>query len=529
MSTSSTPSAPFPPGVFPPPSNSSNGGKSSTTAFSPAVVAIIAVLGSAFLIVSYYRIFAKLCTRWRNRRAVRADFDLRADLNGGGAMAGDFDAISSPPTHGLDEALIRKIPIFEFIKGDGFTVETECPVCLMEFVDKQELRMLPKCAHAFHIHCVDTWLTSHSTCPLCRANVFTEQVMSQYPHPLSPPQLHFFGTPPDGGYSPADYSMGEYGNRFNPHGRSPQPTLRGLLNFEDHQQIQPPIMWVPNGGGSESGRADGTEETGEDSLRLYDPRGYGGDSSSRHHTLVIPMSGSVSSTPPSTDPLGEKDMVTRTTSFKELQRSRSRDRDHKWGLQPARRSHLRRNPFASVRSFSMGTSRRLVNALEFLDLEGLRGGGNGKGGDKMYSPYEYGITETPDYHHHHSQAAILNVTPADFPSPSGERDRDLEIGSTMTTTRGGGGGGGGWSSERKESMLSSIYSSSNSHDPNSGGDSADLSVKSSSGRQVKGRSLSFRSTFSLKRSLSGGMNIFSLRYAGGKSSRVASSPSFESK
>lgn len=44
----------------------------------------------------------------------------------------------------------------------------ECAVCLSRFEDADILRLLPKCKHAFHLDCVDTWLVSHSTCPLCR-------------------------------------------------------------------------------------------------------------------------------------------------------------------------------------------------------------------------------------------------------------------------------------------------------------------------------------------------------------------------
>jgi hypothetical protein len=43
----------------------------------------------------------------------------------------------------------------------------ECAVCLSRFEDADILRLLPKCKHAFHLDCVDTWLISHSTCPLC--------------------------------------------------------------------------------------------------------------------------------------------------------------------------------------------------------------------------------------------------------------------------------------------------------------------------------------------------------------------------
>ena len=31
--------------------------------------------------------------------------------------------------------------------------------------------LLPKCNHAFHISCIDTWLRSHTNCPLCRVGI----------------------------------------------------------------------------------------------------------------------------------------------------------------------------------------------------------------------------------------------------------------------------------------------------------------------------------------------------------------------
>lgn len=46
-------------------------------------------------------------------------------------------------------------------------------MCLSEFQEDESLRLLPKCNHAFHIPCIDTWLRSHTNCPLCRASILS--------------------------------------------------------------------------------------------------------------------------------------------------------------------------------------------------------------------------------------------------------------------------------------------------------------------------------------------------------------------
>ncbi|GAV69478.1 zf-RING_2 domain-containing protein [Cephalotus follicularis] len=47
----------------------------------------------------------------------------------------------------------------------------ECPVCLSVFADGEDVRQLSVCKHSFHASCIDMWLTSHSSCPICRASV----------------------------------------------------------------------------------------------------------------------------------------------------------------------------------------------------------------------------------------------------------------------------------------------------------------------------------------------------------------------
>ncbi|KAJ0694085.1 putative transcription factor C2H2 family [Helianthus annuus] len=76
--------------------------------------------------------------------------------------------------HGLDPAAIATFPSFLYsvVKGIKIGQTTlECAVCLNEFQDHETLRLLPKCSHVFHMDCVDTWLASHVTCPVCRANL----------------------------------------------------------------------------------------------------------------------------------------------------------------------------------------------------------------------------------------------------------------------------------------------------------------------------------------------------------------------
>lgn len=43
-----------------------------------------------------------------------------------------------------------------------------CPICLTDFSEGDEIRILPACRHRFHVGCIDTWLLSHCSCPTCR-------------------------------------------------------------------------------------------------------------------------------------------------------------------------------------------------------------------------------------------------------------------------------------------------------------------------------------------------------------------------
>lgn len=60
-----------------------------------------------------------------------------------------------------------------------------CAICLEEYITGDRVRHLP-CHHTFHMNCIDTWLTSRNSCPICR----------QEPVKRPPPPVPDAPTPP---------------------------------------------------------------------------------------------------------------------------------------------------------------------------------------------------------------------------------------------------------------------------------------------------------------------------------------------
>ncbi|NRA92440.1 MAG: hypothetical protein HRU26_07095, partial [Psychroserpens sp.] len=46
-----------------------------------------------------------------------------------------------------------------------------CSICLESFKETVDRVRILSCYHVFHSACIDSWLTSHSRCPLCRQQV----------------------------------------------------------------------------------------------------------------------------------------------------------------------------------------------------------------------------------------------------------------------------------------------------------------------------------------------------------------------
>ncbi|KAL5987154.1 hypothetical protein ACLOJK_041150 [Asimina triloba] len=155
-----------------------------TVELSPPLIAMVAVVGAAFLIVVYFRIISRyllppLRRIWRRRRRRRSYPFSASDVE---SPTHDYsDAFNGATFHflspyGLDETAIKTIPLSVYAKGRRRSASVdsgrECAVCLLEFEENDCVRTLPACAHAFHVDCIDIWLRSHASCPLCRAGIF---------------------------------------------------------------------------------------------------------------------------------------------------------------------------------------------------------------------------------------------------------------------------------------------------------------------------------------------------------------------
>ncbi|KAI4376788.1 hypothetical protein MLD38_014506 [Melastoma candidum] len=131
---------------------------------SPGILLVIIVLA----ILVFLGALAHLLVRILMRPSIRDPDDTESIT----AFQGQLQQLFHLHDAGVDQAFIDTLPVFHYKAILGQKVESfDCAVCLCEFEPEDKLRLLPKCSHAFHMECIDTWLLSHSTCPLCRDNL----------------------------------------------------------------------------------------------------------------------------------------------------------------------------------------------------------------------------------------------------------------------------------------------------------------------------------------------------------------------
>ncbi|KAF3629637.1 putative iron-sulfur cluster assembly protein 1-like [Capsicum annuum] len=157
--------APPPPSPPPPAPN-----RSRDSPFRPSIAIVIAILTTILSITFLLLLYAKHCKK--------GPFGTMATASGI-SSGNTLHSSSFRKNSGIDRKVIESLPIFRFgsLRGQKAVEGLECAVCLNKFEPSEILRLLPKCKHAFHVECVDTWLDAHSTCPLCRYQVHPEDIL----------------------------------------------------------------------------------------------------------------------------------------------------------------------------------------------------------------------------------------------------------------------------------------------------------------------------------------------------------------
>ncbi|CAG7902567.1 unnamed protein product [Brassica rapa] len=145
----------------PPPSSSGN-------RISPAVLFVIVILAVLFFISGLLHLLVRFLTKHPSRS------NRYPEISTSDALQRQLQQLFHLNDSGLDQAFIDALPVFHYKEMVGASKEPfDCAVCLCEFTERDKLRLLPMCSHAFHLTCIDTWLQSNSTCPLCRGTLFS--------------------------------------------------------------------------------------------------------------------------------------------------------------------------------------------------------------------------------------------------------------------------------------------------------------------------------------------------------------------
>ncbi|KAF3445951.1 hypothetical protein FNV43_RR11128 [Rhamnella rubrinervis] len=157
--------------------------KDQTHTLSPYVIILLSLVASFLLLISYYVVVVKSCGGFRGGRNNEPAPSQSDTVDEESFL--DENRVDHPiwfiTTVGLRQSIINSITVCKYKKGEGLIEGTECSVCLNEFQEDETLRLLPKCNHAFHIPCIDTWLRSHTNCPLCRAIIVTDSLRPPLP------------------------------------------------------------------------------------------------------------------------------------------------------------------------------------------------------------------------------------------------------------------------------------------------------------------------------------------------------------
>ncbi|CAK9202594.1 unnamed protein product [Sphagnum troendelagicum] len=137
-------------------------------AFNTNVLIMMAVFVFAVLLL----VVVSAVARCRNMRRVRLQQQLHPEQ----------ESQQQQQSHlhkGLEKDQIQALPVITFgtvkFPVEGYGSIDDCVVCLSDYQKGEQVRLLPLCKHYFHVACIDTWLSTHISCPVCRHSVLQQQ------------------------------------------------------------------------------------------------------------------------------------------------------------------------------------------------------------------------------------------------------------------------------------------------------------------------------------------------------------------
>lgn len=218
------PFAPAPPSL---PDGNNGGFSLSAGAVAGVVVLVVLVFSLACLFVY------KIAARSRENR-VRNRNDMSGNRNSGVRMT----AHNSRSTDGLDDLLVKMLPVCQYHEESPVLKSKECAVCLSSFEEKELIRILPRCQHTFHLPCIDKWFESHANCPLCRETITLQSIETPELQPQNTPSVVV--SIPDDSELVGDVSQEQSNSQANPTTLSSETgtTLRINDNDQGEQDQQ---------------------------------------------------------------------------------------------------------------------------------------------------------------------------------------------------------------------------------------------------------------------------------------------------